>query len=137
MTMPKSELFSELSKYTQPSSKLYDPDFTEQIRKAAPDLLDDTAAKKAELLRLVRSGQFGAAAAVAAAVAAKKAELLRLARSGPDVARTPSKDLRHQALLMHDKGMSSDAVGQKLGVPRQAVAAWIAHRTMGTYGKDW
>ena len=74
----KSQLGNALRRYTQPSAHSYDPDFTKQLRKDAPKWFDSVATKKAELLRLARSG----APRPPANTAIKKAELLRLARSG-------------------------------------------------------
>jgi len=44
--------------------------------------------------------------------------------------------LRKRALKMLDSGMSSAEVGKKLGVRTMTVAAWRAHRTMGTYDSE-
>lgn len=43
------------------------------------------------------------------------------------------QNLRNKALKMLDRGMSSGQVAEKLGVRKMTVAAWKAHRTMGTY----
>jgi hypothetical protein len=41
--------------------------------------------------------------------------------------------LREVALSLLDRGLSAEDVAEALFVPRQTVAAWRAHRTMGTY----
>ena len=41
--------------------------------------------------------------------------------------------LREVALNLLDRGLTSEEVAEALFVPRQTVAAWRAHRTMGTY----
>ena len=42
--------------------------------------------------------------------------------------------LRTVALNLLDHGLTSEEVAEALSVPRQTVAAWRAHRTMGSYG---
>jgi uncharacterized protein YjcR len=44
--------------------------------------------------------------------------------------------LRIRALKMADKGMTAQAIADKLGVRKMTVAAWKAHRTMGTYSES-
>lgn len=51
--------------------------------------------------------------------------------------REKDSELRHKALLMRDQGLDSQEIADKLGLRTMTVAAWLAHRTMGTYGKDW
>jgi DNA-binding XRE family transcriptional regulator len=41
--------------------------------------------------------------------------------------------LREVALRLIDRDMSAAEVAEVLDLPRQTVAAWEAHRTMGTY----
>jgi uncharacterized protein YjcR len=44
--------------------------------------------------------------------------------------------LRERALKMSDKGMSIKEIAKKLKVKPMTVAAWKAHRTMGSYDDE-
>jgi hypothetical protein len=54
-----------------------------------------------------------------------------------DAERQKMNELRHKALVMRDQGLDSQEIANKLGLRTMTVAAWLAHRTMGTYGKNW
>ena len=46
-------------------------------------------------------------------------------------------DIRDQVLALVDQGLSSREVARELGVRVMSVAAYKAHRTMGTYEGSW
>lgn len=50
--------------------------------------------------------------------------------------RLPDELVREAALALHRDKVSSAVIARAFGIPRQRVAAWIAHDTMGTYGRS-
>jgi RecB family endonuclease NucS len=47
-----------------------------------------------------------------------------------------SADMRNKVFQLLDEGKNSADIAYKLGVPKQAIAAIKAHRTMGTYSEN-
>lgn len=54
--------------------------------------------------------------------------------------KTPRKQqdrvLRSKALQLYDKHQDAEVVAKIVGVRTMTVAAWVAHRTMGTYDSE-